>query len=91
MGRPRKIKVENAPVSISFSIGANTYLSEGETIFAALSKIKPVNYIGFGKLIVTTDGKTSHVPIKLVPTKLKRLFEKPVEMAMFAKRIKTLL
>lgn len=76
---------------LKFTIGQDVYEADADTILDALKQIKPTRYLGFGSVTVTEDGKTHEVPIKLVPVKLQRIFEKDYEMELFAKRISVLL
>ena len=78
-------------VSLSFQIGKDTYKAEGKDVLACLKKIKPKSYMGMGKLQVIDGKKSSALPIAIVPLKMERIFTKPLEMEMFAKRIQTLL
>jgi hypothetical protein len=76
---------------IELNIGKNTYKTSGKTLLEALQKVKPKDYIGWGNILVTHGGKESKIPLKLVPAKLKVLFEKDIEMQLFAKRLSTLI
>jgi hypothetical protein len=73
--------------SVSLSLGDKRYESEGETLFEALSGIRPIASKGVGSILVTYKGKTSKVPLKLNPISLTRLFVKPIDRELFAKRL----
>lgn len=95
MPRPKKVVAPKAKSAedyvIEFAIGSDVYTGEGSTMLEALNQIKPKRYMGLCKVTATVGGRVSKLPIKLVPTNMRRLFEKPIEMAMFAKRLQTLL
>lgn len=86
----KKVESEKA-VTVKFSIANETYTGTGDTILEALQEIKPRRYMGLCKVEATVNGRVSKIPITLVPTRMKRMFEKPVELALFAKRLQTLL
>lgn len=77
--------------SVKFSIGPDVYTATGDSLLDALQKIKPKKYSGLTKVEATVNGKTSRIPITLTPLRMRRFFEKPVELAIFAKRLNTLL
>lgn len=85
------MKKASAKFSLTFSIADKNYSAKGESIYDALKKITPEKFMGMGKILVETGGRKSHLPIKLVPNKLKRIFTNDWEMRIFAKRIQTLL
>lgn len=96
MKKPSKVTkpVKNEAVgafSVKFSIGSDVYTANGDTLLEALQKIKPAKYSGLTKVEATVNGKTSRIPITLTPLRMRRFFEKPVELAIFAKRLNTLL
>ncbi len=92
MARPKKTPVkEEGKYQVKFSIGPDVYNVRGDSILDALKKIKPTRYKGIAKIEATTGGKVSSLPLKLFPTKLMRLFAKPIELELFAKRLQTLL
>lgn len=94
MARPKSVKTVTpieSPYTVSFSVGGDTYTAEGATILEALQKIKPKKYIGICKVEAVRDGKKSRVPLKLVPITMKRIFEKPLELAILAKKLTVLL
>jgi len=82
---------QKANFTIKLDIGKNTYKTSGKTLLEALQKVKPKDYIGWGYIEVTTKDKSSKIPIKLVPAKLQRIFEKPIEMELYAKRLTALI
>lgn len=86
-----KTTTKDPKYKVVFQIGKDTYKGSGATLVAALKKIKPKNFIGFGTIRVTVDGKESKLPVRLVPVKLERLFSKDIELRLFAKRIETLI
>ena len=77
--------------SIELNIGSDTYKGKGETLLEALQSIHPKRYVGFGTVRAVIDGRASKAPLRLVPVKLQRIFEKPIEMELFAKRLATIL
>lgn len=97
MARPKKVKsflvkkVHDDETTVKFTIGADTYEKSGKSILEALQKIKPKSFMGIAKVETTVNGKSSKIPLRLVPTKMMRLFAKPIEMELFAKRLQTLL
>ncbi len=86
-------KTKEVPVHISLAIGSDVHEGSGENILDALVQIKrPTDYgKGLGQITVIVNGHVSKLPIKLVPIKMQRIFEKPVEMELFAKRVQTLI
>lgn len=93
MAKTTKAKTEKpkGKCVVKFSIAGEVYTGHGATILEALKEIKPRRYMGLCKVEATVGDKTSKIPITLVPTKMKRLFEKPLEMELFAKRLEVLL
>lgn len=96
MAKPKTVKSDvktkvESPYVISFSVGGDTYTAEGATILEALQKIKPKKYLGICKVEAMRDGKKSRVPLKLVPITMRRIFEKPLELELLAKRLTVLL
>ena len=80
-----------APISMTFTIGADVHTASGESILQCLENIKPTRYLGFGKVTVTQNGKESAIPVRFNTLKLQRVFEKQVDRELFAKRIGILL
>jgi len=76
---------------VKWSIGKEVYNSSGNTLEEAIKKIKPKSYMGVGSIEVSRGEKVSRIPFKMVPIKTQRLFEKPLEQALFIKRLKTLI
>lgn len=87
----KKTKVVSQNCSVVFSIGSDVYTGVGETVLEALKTIKPKNYLGEVRVSATISGKTASVPFRAVPLQLRRVFEKPIEMELFAKRLQVLL
>lgn len=90
MARPQKA-TSTPSVSVKFSIGSDVYTGKGKTLLDALKQIKPRKYMGICKVEATIGNKVSRLPLRLVPTRMKRLFEKPIELELLAKRLQTLL
>jgi hypothetical protein len=76
---------------VTFHIGPDKYEASGDSVLSALQKIQPKKFMGICKVEVTHKGKHSRLPISLVPTQLVRVFAKPIELALLAKRLNTLL
>lgn len=91
MARTKKKVDSEKAVTVKFTIANETYTGSGNTILEALQEIKPKRYMGLCKVEATVGERTSKIPLTLVPTKMKRMFEKPVELALFAKKLQTLL
>jgi len=88
---PKKLSSDKTDYSVSLLLDGKEYKASALTIFEALGKLKPVSKKGVGIVLVTYKGKLSKIPIKINPTNLSRLFAKPVDRAMFAKRLSILL
>lgn len=87
-----KTKKEVQNFQITFTIGNDVYNSSGKDFIEAMSKIKPTNFgKGLGSIYVKTPTSETKIPIKLTSTKMQRIFAKPVDLALFAKKINTLL
>ena len=84
-------KNENLLFKLSLALDGKIYQTNGKTIYDALSKIKPVSAKGWGTVEIIYDGRKSKIPLRINPTNLKRMFEKDVDRALFAKRLLTLL
>ena len=77
---------------LTLSLGAETYTESGKTILECLKKMKPkTNPKAVGKFVCEYKGKESAIPITINRTKMERLFSKPIELEMFAKRLSVLL
>ena len=76
---------------ITLILGADTYSATGETIFEALSKLKPKVIKTFATFKIEYGGNISEIPIKLFPVNLKRVLVKTVDRELLAKRLQTLL
>lgn len=84
-------KKKKKAVQMVIAIGDNSYRSEGDTVADALAAIKPTSFLGFGSVRVTVDGVESAIPLRINKYKLERIFSNKTDMALFAKRIQTLL
>ena len=84
--------VENlAAYQITLSLAGSIYFVEGDTLLDALKKITPTSFgKGYAEIMVRYKNKETKVPIKIFPTKLKRIFNNKWEMELFAKRLNTL-
>jgi len=76
---------------INLNVGDKEYNATGNSIGEALKKINPTFVKGMASVTLEVDGKKSKLPIKINPTKLEIIFKKPVELALFAKRLITLI
>ena len=83
--------MEDTKYSVTFNIGADSYKGKGETFYEALCQVKPKSFKGLCHVVAEHKGKVTKLPIKVYPTKLERLFSKPIELELFAKRLATLL
>ncbi len=70
--------------------GADRHSGEGESVYEAFSLIKPFTSKKMVNLEVEYKGKLSKIPLKLVPTKIKRIFDNDWERRILSKRIETL-
>ena len=75
---------------VVLKIGNDVYTSSGETILHALKEMDPRFSKGIGSMEITYKGTMTRIPIKLTPTKLERIFGRPVDLEIFAKRLNTL-
>ncbi len=91
MAAKKKVKVADAAYSVTFTIGVDTHTGEGASILEALQAVKPTNYRGLAKIMVTENGVAHDIPIKLTPIFLQRLFARPIDLELFAKRLSVLL
>lgn len=87
-----KTKVKEEEYDIQVNVAGKVYRTFGKTILEGLAKLKP-DYFGKGYATfeVGYKGRKSKVPIKVFPIKLQRIFTKPDELSMFAKRLQILL
>lgn len=72
-------------------LGKDTYSSKGMSIYECLEKIKPTRFLGITKIELTINGKLSRIPMKFVPLKIQRIFQKDLDRELFAKRLQTLI
>jgi len=94
MARPKKVisdVTKEHKVSLVFSIGPDKYTARGNSVLEALQQIKPKGFMGICSVEAEVGGKHSKLPLKLVPVNLRRIFEKPIELALLAKRVEVLL
>lgn len=76
---------------VKVQIAGKTYEATGTTLLEALEKIHPTSYLGLGKIEAHKGGKRMKFPLTLVPLRMRRFFERPIERALFAKRLEILL
>ncbi len=88
----KKTKQVSQPYELSLTLGDKIYKSKGSSIIEALDNIKPMKNIkAIGEIAITYQGKLSKIPIKLLPDKLDMILAKPIDRAVFAKRISVLM
>jgi hypothetical protein len=86
------VKRTPLPYKLEVTIGEKTYKASGKTMYGALKKIKPKDYSKSGGYIKTfVRGKEGGLPLKMPAIKLEQIFEKPVNLELFAKRIEAIL
>jgi hypothetical protein len=84
----KKAKPKAEGYSVILTIGAEVFSAAGATLLDALNEIKPRGVVkAIGKLEVTNGARALKMPLHLNKTKIERLFYKPLELALFAKRI----
>lgn len=83
---------ETSPYTLTFKLGDTTQTKKGDTIVSCLRKMKdPKLAKSAGVFLVEYRGQKSKTTVKLNPTQLQRVFAKPLEMDLFAKRLEILL
>ncbi len=79
-----------AKYKVTLVDGADKHSANGKSVYDAFSKIEPFTSKKMVNMEVELDGKLSKIPLKLIPLKLKRIFNNKWEMEILSKRIETL-
>lgn len=87
MARSKKVKTDKI-FKIRIVNGDKEFVGFGDTVFEAITDTK---FKGGTKAVtsffITKDNKERLVPVKLGPLKMSHIINKPLELAVFAKRI----
>jgi len=76
---------------VFMKIGDKTYKGKGKTLLSALKALKePKDIKALANFETVVDGKLAKIPLRLNPTKVKRLFANGWEMELLAKRLDAL-
>jgi hypothetical protein len=82
---------EKHKAEVTLVVKDKRYTGKGKDILSAVKAIKePKDMKDLARVEAVVDGKQSLIPIRLNPTKVKRLFTHDWEKELFAKRIDTL-
>jgi len=85
-------KVKDGLYCVTISVGNDTLTASGDTLLQALQSLLPRDLKkGIGKIMVTCGDKGIKMPLHLTKNKLERLFYKPIELELFAKRLQIML
>ena len=77
---------------LTMTLGVEKFTTKGASILACLKKIKPFKTAkSVGKFELDYKGKHSAIPVTLNRVQVVRIFTKPVELELFAKRLSILL
>lgn len=79
-----------AKYKVTLVDGADRHSGTGGSVYEAFSKISPFTSKKMVNMEVVLDKKLSKIPLKLIPLKLKRIFNNEWEMRILSKRIETL-
>lgn len=82
--------VENNDYTVTLNIFPDTYSESAPSILEALKKIRPIRWgKGISSINIEHQGKKYQSQLHITPWRWRMIFEKPVNMEFFVKRLKT--
>lgn len=75
---------------VSLVDGVDNHVGTGDSIYEALSSVKPFSSKKMVNIVVEFGDLKSKIPLKLNPLKIRRMFMNEMDRRLQAKRLETL-